>query len=54
MRRYVGLVLGQAVEAVEECVEGPRANRGKYGFCFLCKQAADYYCKDTRVPVCGV
>lgn len=28
--------------------------RGKHGCCFLCKQPADYYCKDTRVPVCGV
>lgn len=25
----------------------------KYGFCFMCLKPADFYCKDTGVPVCG-
>lgn len=27
--------------------------QSKYGFCLMCKKPADYYCKDTGVPVCG-
>lgn len=26
---------------------------GIYGWCFNCRKTADFYCKDTRVPICG-
>ena len=49
----MGLVLGQLIDSIEQDVEG-KAKGGKYGRCFVCKVNADYYCKDTKVPVCGV
>lgn len=27
---------------------------GLFGWCFICREPADYYCKDTRVPVCSI
>ncbi len=27
--------------------------RGKNGWCFMCHKPANFYCKDTKVPVCG-
>ena len=27
--------------------------KSKYGHCFMCCKPADYYCKDTKIPVCG-
>lgn len=27
--------------------------KSKYGFCLMCHKPADYYCKDTKIPVCG-
>lgn len=27
---------------------------GVYGWCFRCRKKADFYCKDFRVPICGV
>lgn len=27
--------------------------KSKYGFCLMCSKPADYYCKDTKIPVCG-
>lgn len=27
---------------------------GDYGWCFVCRGPAGFYCKDTRVPICGV
>jgi hypothetical protein len=27
---------------------------GIYGWCFSCRKTADFYCKDTRVPICGL
>ena len=32
---------------------GESQARGKKGWCFLCRNPADYYCKDTKVPVCS-
>lgn len=26
---------------------------GRFGWCLVCRKPADYYCKDTRVPVCS-
>lgn len=26
---------------------------GKFGWCVRCRKPADYYCKQTRVPVCS-
>lgn len=26
---------------------------GRFGWCLVCKKAADYYCKDQKVPICG-
>ena len=26
---------------------------GKFGLCFMCRQPAEHYCKDTKIPVCG-
>ena len=26
---------------------------GVFGWCFVCRNTADYYCKDRRLPVCG-
>ncbi len=26
---------------------------GKFGWCFMCRNSAGVYCKDTRVPVCN-
>ncbi len=28
--------------------------KGKYLYCFMCQSPADYYCKDTKIPVCSV
>lgn len=54
MENYVGLIVWSMLSEVEErCGEG-RGDRGKKGWCFLCHQPADYYCKDTKVSVCGV
>jgi hypothetical protein len=54
IRNYIGLMLGQVVDGIELALEGSKVKKGKYGLCFTCKQLADYYCKDTKVPVCGV
>lgn len=27
---------------------------GLFGWCFMCRESADYYCKDTRIPVCSI
>ncbi len=27
---------------------------GKFGWCVMCRNAAPFFCKDTRVPVCSV
>jgi hypothetical protein len=27
---------------------------GIYGWCFSCRSKADFYCKDSRVPICGI
>ena len=47
-------MIGQVVDIIEQDIEGSKTKKGKYGLCFMCKQIADYYCKDTKVPVCGV
>jgi hypothetical protein len=26
---------------------------GTFGWCFLCRKPADFYCKDSRLPLCG-
>ena len=26
---------------------------GKTGWCFVCRRAANQYCKDTRIPICS-
>lgn len=26
---------------------------GKYGYCVICREPADFHCKDTRVSLCG-
>lgn len=26
---------------------------GKFGWCFICRNTAKNYCKDTRVPICS-
>lgn len=26
---------------------------GLYGWCFICRKAAEYYCKDNKLPVCS-
>lgn len=30
-----------------------REAAGKFGWCFMCRKKADFYCKDHRRPVCG-
>lgn len=27
--------------------------QAKFGFCFMCLNPAQYYCKDTKIPVCS-
>ena len=27
---------------------------GYFGWCFMCRDSADFYCKDTRIPVCSL
>jgi hypothetical protein len=29
------------------------ATAGLFGWCFMCRSTADFYCKDNRVPICG-
>jgi hypothetical protein len=29
------------------------ASAGFFGWCFMCRNSADFYCKDNKVPVCG-
>jgi hypothetical protein len=29
------------------------ASAGLFGWCYMCRSTADFYCKDTRLPVCG-
>lgn len=50
---YVGKVLGEVVTKVELALSGDQVPKGKFGLCFMCRAPADYYCKDTRVPVCS-
>lgn len=54
IQNYVSLMVGQVVDQIEQAMEGSKTKKGKYGLCFICKKVADYYCKDTKVPVCGV
>lgn len=28
-------------------------NIGKYGWCYICQKKANYYCINTRVPICS-
>jgi hypothetical protein len=51
--KYMDLILEELVGKVEEQL-GEGQPGGKKGFCFLCRKPADYYCKDTKVPVCSV
>ena len=37
---------------LEEVNENNEKN-GKFGWCIICRQKANYYCKNYRVPVCG-
>lgn len=29
------------------------ASAGIFGWCFMCRNSAEFYCKDNRVPICG-
>lgn len=29
------------------------ATAGLFGWCYICRGTADFYCKDSRLPVCG-
>lgn len=29
------------------------ASGGLFGWCYICRETADFYCKETRLPVCG-
>lgn len=50
---YVKKMVVDMVDKIEvmqgEAVKGT----GKFGFCFMCRELADHYCKDTKVSVCS-
>lgn len=50
LRAYVSKIVSNLVSKVE-CSE---SQGGRYGLCFMCHKSANYYCKDTKVPVCSV
>lgn len=29
-------------------------DKGKFGWCFICRNKADFYCKDLRLPICSI
>ena len=38
---------------VDEIVSRVAEEGGKYGFCVICSQPADHYCKVTKASLCG-
>lgn len=38
---------------VSEIVDKVVKDGGKYGHCVICRQPADFHCKDTRASLCG-
>lgn len=51
IEKYVGKVVNNMVLQIEEGFSDSKKFR--YGNCFMCAKGADYYCKDTKVPVCS-
>jgi hypothetical protein len=38
---------------VDEIIDKVIKDGGKYGFCVVCRNKADFYCKDTKASLCG-
>ena len=39
---------------LDEIVSKVAEEGGKYGFCVVCSQPADHYCKITKASLCGL
>lgn len=39
---------------VKEIVAKVVGDGGKYGFCVVCQQPAEYFCKVTKASLCGL
>lgn len=37
----------------KEIVNEKGEKSGKFGWCYMCRQAAWFYCKEERVPICS-
>lgn len=35
-------------------IENKNANPGLFGFCYVCRQPARFYCKEQRIPICSL
>lgn len=35
------------------CKNEQGEDSGRFGWCITCRKAADYYCKDSRFPICS-
>jgi hypothetical protein len=38
---------------VSEIIDKVAQDGGKYGHCVICRNKADYHCKDTKASLCG-
>lgn len=53
LQKYIKKIVDNMTLQAEDILCGDSEKRSKFGFCFMCEKRADFYCKDTKIPVCG-